>query len=60
LCKQEQRVEASEVSWQPEPIFHTLINICVENLIVQKYFLESSAQLLPVGFSNFDHTNPGC
>jgi hypothetical protein len=37
-CKQEQDVEESAVSCQHDPIFHTLINNCVENLIVQKYF----------------------
>ena len=47
LCKQHQRVEESEVSWQPEPIFHTLINTCVENLIVQKYFLRVRHEFLP-------------
>jgi hypothetical protein len=47
LCKQEQGVEESEVSCQCEPIFHTLINNCVENLIVQKYISCGSAQLLP-------------
>jgi hypothetical protein len=47
LCKPEQHVEASEVSWQDDTIFHTLINTCVENLILQKYFLSSSAQRLP-------------
>jgi len=47
LCKQEQPVEESELSRQGEPIFHTLINTCVENLILQKYVLSSSAQLLP-------------
>jgi hypothetical protein len=51
LCKQEQRVEASEVSWQGDTIFHTLINTCVENLTVQKYFLSSSAQRLPYATS---------
>jgi hypothetical protein len=43
LCKQEQRVEESEVSWQCDPIFHTLINTCVENLILEKYILLGSA-----------------
>jgi len=51
VCKQEQHVEESEVSWQCDTIFHTLINICVENLILQKYFLSSSAQRLPYGTS---------
>jgi putative ABC transport system permease protein len=51
LCKQEQGVEGSEVSWQCGPIFHTLINNCVENLIVQKYFSRSSAHLLPAASS---------
>jgi hypothetical protein len=51
LCKQEQPVEASEVSWQADTIFHTLINTCVENLILQKYFLSSSAQRLPYATS---------
>jgi hypothetical protein len=52
-CKQEQDVEESEVSCQREPIFHTLINNCVENLIVQKYLSRSSAQLLPAASSHF-------
>jgi len=43
LCKQEQCIEESEVSCQSEAIFHTLINNCVENLILQKYILKSSA-----------------
>jgi hypothetical protein len=43
LCKQQQHVEESEVSWQCDPIFHTLINTCVENLMLQKYILLSSA-----------------
>jgi hypothetical protein len=43
LCKQQQHVEESEVSWRRELIFHTLINTCVENLILQKYILSSSA-----------------
>jgi hypothetical protein len=47
LCKQEQAIEESEVSSHPSPNFHTLINNCVENLIVQKYFSFGSAQLLP-------------
>jgi hypothetical protein len=51
LCKPEQHVEASEVSWQCDAIFHTLINTCVENLISQKYFLSSSAQRLPYATS---------
>jgi hypothetical protein len=51
LCKQEQAVEESELSRQGEPIFHTLINTCVENLILQKYVLSSSAQLLPAATS---------
>jgi len=46
LCKQQQAVEESTVSPQRDPIFHTLINTCVENLILQKYFSSSSAQLL--------------
>jgi hypothetical protein len=53
LCKQEQDVEASEVSCRCAPIFHTLINNCVENLITQKYFSRSSAQLLPTASSHF-------
>jgi hypothetical protein len=53
LCKQEQDVEGSEVSCDSAPIFHTLINNCVENLIVQKYFSCSSAQLLPAASSHF-------
>jgi hypothetical protein len=36
LCKQEQAVEESAVSRERDPIFHTLINTCVENLIMQK------------------------
>jgi hypothetical protein len=47
LCKQHQAVEESEVSSHRRPNFHTLINNCVENLIVQKYFSFGSAQLLP-------------
>jgi hypothetical protein len=47
LCKQHQAVEESEVSSHRRLNFHTLINNCVENLIVQKYFSCSSAQLLP-------------
>jgi hypothetical protein len=47
LCKQEQAIEESEVSSCRGQIFHTLINNCVENLIVQKYFLSGSASLLP-------------
>jgi hypothetical protein len=47
LCKQRQAVEESEVSLDRRPNFHTLINNCVENLIVQKYFSFGSAQLLP-------------
>jgi hypothetical protein len=43
LCKQEQAVEESAVSRERDPIFHTLINTCVENLILQKYFSSSSA-----------------
>jgi hypothetical protein len=52
-CKQEQDVEASTVSCLRDPIFHTLINNCVENLIVQKYFSRSSAQLLPAASPKF-------
>jgi hypothetical protein len=43
LCKQEQAVEESVVSCERDPIFHTLINTCVENLISQKYYSSSSA-----------------
>jgi len=43
LCKQLQRIEESAVSYQRDAIFHTLINTCVENLILQKYFSSSSA-----------------
>jgi hypothetical protein len=43
LCKQEQAVEEGAVNGQGDPIFHTLINTCVENLILQKYFPSSSA-----------------
>jgi hypothetical protein len=50
-CKQEQDVEESTVNCRRDPIFHTLINNCVENLIVQKYFSRSSAQFLPVASS---------
>jgi hypothetical protein len=50
-CKQEQDVEESEVRCYCMPIFHTLINNCVENLIVQKYFSCTSAQLLPAASS---------
>jgi len=53
LCKQEQPVEESELSRQGGSIFHTLINTCVENLILQKYVLSSSAQLLPAATSYF-------
>jgi hypothetical protein len=52
-CKQEQDVEESAVSCGRDPIFHTLINNCVENLIVQKYFSYSSAQLLPAAHFPF-------
>jgi hypothetical protein len=51
LCKQHQAVEESEVSSRRRSNFHTLINNCVENLIVQKYFSYSSAQLLPLSSS---------
>jgi hypothetical protein len=47
IVQTERHVEASAVSWQRDAIFHTLINTCVENLILQKYFLSSSAQRLP-------------
>lgn len=50
LCKQEQTVEESELSLFHRPIFHTLINTCVENLIWQKHFPDSSAQFLPKNF----------
>jgi hypothetical protein len=53
LCKPQQPVEESEVSSQQRMIFHKLINTCVENLIVQKYFLQSSASVLPAAFSLF-------
>jgi hypothetical protein len=53
LCKQEQDVEGSEVSCHSVPIFHTLINNCVENLIVQKYFSCGSARLLPISSPQF-------
>ncbi|MGB2670207.1 MAG: hypothetical protein WAO11_05740, partial [Candidatus Acidiferrum sp.] len=42
-----QDVEESAVSVHRRAIFHTLINTCVENLISQKYFFMSSAQLVP-------------
>jgi hypothetical protein len=61
LCKPEQAVEESELSRECEPIFHTLINICVENLILQKYFLSSSAQLLPAATHRIlTKTKRGC
>lgn len=47
LCNQDQPVEESELMAQGLPIFHTLINTCVENLIAQKYFLQSSARCVP-------------
>jgi hypothetical protein len=34
LCKQEQAVEESAVNSRRDPVFHTLINTCVENLIL--------------------------
>jgi hypothetical protein len=43
LCKQDQAVEESAVNRLRDPIFHTLINTCVENLILQKYFSTGSA-----------------
>jgi len=43
LCKQEQVVEGSELTEESTALFHTLINTCVENLIVQKHFFASSA-----------------
>jgi DNA-binding FadR family transcriptional regulator len=48
LCKQEQAVEESAVSGECDPIFHTLINTCVENLIWQKYFSLTSARRVPL------------
>jgi hypothetical protein len=53
LCKQEQAVEESEVTVCRRTLFHTLINTCVENLIEQKCFFASSAQLLPTKISRF-------
>ena len=48
-CKAEKSVEALEVSAPRTPDFHNLINTCVENLMVQKYFLGTSAFVLPSG-----------
>lgn len=51
LCKQDQHVEECAVSRVRSSIFHTLINTCVENLILQKYSYKSSAQFVPLLFA---------
>jgi hypothetical protein len=49
-------IEGREVSGEWHVDFHKLINICVENLMEQKYFLVSSARGLPCAArqGNFD------
>jgi hypothetical protein len=49
LCNLEKSIETREVSGTPMGHFHKLINICVEILMVQKYFSFSSAHGLPRG-----------
>jgi len=46
LCKPHQRIEETQVSSACRPLFHKLINICVENFIVPKYFSTASASPL--------------
>ncbi len=51
----EKYIEGLEVSASRTADFHNLINICVENLMRQKYFLRTSALVLPLGHvSTFD------
>jgi hypothetical protein len=47
LCKLEKSVERREVSRAWSGDFHKLINICVEILMLQKYFSCTSARGLP-------------
>jgi hypothetical protein len=49
-CKEEKSIDGREVSGGRTGDFHKLINICVENLMWQKYFLRSSAHGLPCGW----------
>ncbi len=48
-CKEEESVEGGEVSSARTADFHKLINICVEILTKYKYFLRTSARVLPCG-----------
>jgi len=49
LCNQEKSIETREVSSAQAKDFHKLINICVEILMLQKYFSFGSALSLPCG-----------
>jgi hypothetical protein len=49
LCKACKNVEEGEVSYAPTRVFHKLINTCVENFAVAKYFLRNSALALQCG-----------
>jgi hypothetical protein len=46
LCKPHHHIEEARVSFASRPLFHKLINICVENFTVPKYFFCASACLL--------------
>jgi hypothetical protein len=46
-CKQEKSVEGREVSGTRTGDFHNLINIRVEILMQKKYFMRTSARVLP-------------
>jgi hypothetical protein len=43
MCKPYQTTGKNVFSLRPEVLFHKLINTCVGNLIVQKYFPTNSA-----------------
>lgn len=49
LCKECKNVEEGEVSGTRTRVFHKLINTCVENFMVAKYFLRNSALALLCG-----------
>jgi hypothetical protein len=46
LCNPHHFVEETQVSFRSTPLFHKLINTCVENFTLQKYFFLASASLL--------------
>jgi hypothetical protein len=46
LCNPYHVVEERQVSFRSTPLFHKLINTCVENFTLQKYFFPASASFL--------------